>query len=114
MIQAKNSINSQYHFQFHENLVKYNGFEFELLLLAMLTGLNCILTERQSIQNMRSLMIRLELSTKNLSPKTRSAISFLLSNELVIRKDHGYLPSKRGKSFGTYLLSFLQKNLSTP
>lgn len=112
MIQVKNSNNSQHHFQFHENLVKYNGFEFELLFLAMLTGLNCILTERLSIRNMRSLMIRLELSTKNLSPKTRSAISFLLSNELVIRKDHGYLPSKRGKSFGTYLLYFLQKNLS--
>ena len=114
MIQARNSNNNQPHFQFHENLVKYNGFEFELLLLAMLTGLNCILTESQSIQNMRSLMIRLELSTKNLNPKTRSAISFLLSNELVIRKDHGYLPSKRGKSFGTNLLSFLQKNLRTP
>ena len=110
---SKTNKNKQTAILINGNLNAYTGYEFELLILAMLTGLDLELTIGQIKCNLRRLLIQLNLSRKKLIPKVRLAISFLLSNNLIIRKDHGYVPSIEGRSLGNKLLVSLQKNLST-
>ncbi len=95
-----------------EKLDSYNGFEFELLLLAMLTGLNLELSIGQITQNMGGLLTRLNLPKRNLTSKIRSAISFLLSNDLIIYNPNGYVPSEKGGILGNELLVLFIENYS--
>lgn len=96
-----------------DNLNKYVGFEFELLILALLTGLDLELTIGQIDKNISRLLIQLSLSRKKVKSKVRSAISFLLSHDLIVRKHYGYVPTIEGRFLGDKSLISLQKNLST-
>lgn len=98
--------------QIDEKLDSYDGFEFDLLLLAMLTGLNLELTIGQITQNMGGLLTRLKLHKRNLTSKIRSAIIFLLSNDLIIYNHNGYVPSDQGRILGNDLLVLFIENYS--
>jgi hypothetical protein len=112
MMHASISRNHKTAMQMDEKLDSFNGLEFELLLLAMLTGLNLELTSGQITQNMGGLLTRLKLHKKNLSSKIRSAIIFLLSNDLIIYNQNGYVPSDRGRILGNDLLVLFKENYS--
>ncbi len=98
--------------QMDEKLDSYDGFEFELLLLAMLTGLNLELTIGQITQNMGGLFTRLKLNKRNLTSKIRSAIIFLLSNDFLICNQNGYVPSDKGRILGNESLVLFRENYS--
>lgn len=99
--------------QIDEMLDSYKGFEFELLLLAMLIGLNLELTIGQITQNMGGLLTSLKLHKRNTAPKIRSAIKFLLSNDLIINNNSCYAPSDKGRILGNELLILFRENYST-
>jgi hypothetical protein len=113
MRQSRSNKNRQTAVSIKDKINNTVGFEFELLVLAMLTGLDLELTTGQIVRNIRRLLIQLKLSRKKVIPRVRLAISFLLSNELIVHKDHGYVPSIDGRSLGKKILTILQKNLST-
>ncbi len=96
-----------------DNFNKYFGFEFELLVLALMTALDLELTIGQINKNISRLLTQLSLSRKKIKPKVRLAISFLLSHNLIVRKHYGYVPSNEGRFLGIKLLTSFQKNLST-
>jgi hypothetical protein len=112
MMHASVSRNHKITMQMDEKLDSFNGFEFELLLLTMLTGLNLELTSSQITQNMGGLLTRLKLQKKKLSSKIRSSIIFLLSNDLIIYNQNGYVPSDRGRILGNKLLILFKENYS--
>ena len=87
--------------------------EFDLLLLAMLSAFSFELTANQLTQNIRSLLIQLDIPIhKRLLSKIRLSISSLLLNDLIIHQKNGYVISDKGKPLGFQALSLFRLNVT--
>jgi hypothetical protein len=92
------------------NPTKFIGIEFDLLLLGMMTAFGLELTEKQILQNIRTLYKQLQLpGVRDLASILRNNLTFLQTNGLIIHQKGRYKISQKGEPLGIRALeSFRQ------
>ncbi|MFW9903693.1 MAG: hypothetical protein ACFFFH_05130 [Candidatus Thorarchaeota archaeon] len=93
--------------------IKCVGIEFDSLLLGMMTAFGLELTEKELLQNIRTLFNQLKL------PKARGLVSilrynliFLQSNGLITRQKGRYKISQKGEPLGKSALESFRQCIS--
>ncbi|MFX1538523.1 MAG: hypothetical protein ACFFDI_30395 [Promethearchaeota archaeon] len=93
--------------------LKNVGFEFDTLLLGMMTVFGLELTEKQICQNIKTLFKQLKLpGIKGLTSTLRCNLASLQSNGLIIRQEGGYIISEKGESVGKRVLKHFRQNFT--
>lgn len=95
------------------NPIESIGIEFDSLLLGMMTAFGLELTEKQLLQNIRTLFKQLQLHrVRDLTSILRYNLTFLQINGLIIRQKSRYKISQKGEPLGIRALESFRRYIT--